>query len=109
MLQTIKHLLSLIRFSHTLFALPFALLATFMAYAVEVIEGRTLEGIVGSPSPPWWTRILWRGFRFFDDPNQIGNWTPLYLDGLWRPLIAIVLCMIFARSTAMAFNRVVDR
>jgi 4-hydroxybenzoate polyprenyltransferase len=57
--------LELIRFSHTLFALPFALLSAVLAW-------RTVE------------------FRF-------------------RDLAGILVCMVFARSAAMAFNRVVDR
>ena len=65
MLRTIRHLLELIRFSHTLFAMPFALLAAVMAGA--------------SPT-----------FR-------------------WRDLLGILLCMITARSFAMAFNRLADR
>jgi 4-hydroxybenzoate polyprenyltransferase len=64
-MQTIRHLLAMIRFSHTLFALPFALLAAVMA----------------------WTE---HGFH-------------------WQQLIGIVLCMVFARSAAMAFNRLADR
>ena len=62
-----KNYLSLIKFSHTVFALPFALVGFFLA---NYLEGKT-------PSLP----IL--GF--------------------------IVLCMIFARSAAMAFNRYLDR
>jgi 4-hydroxybenzoate polyprenyltransferase len=37
MLQTTRHLLEMIRFSHTLFALPFALLAAMMAWTTPVI------------------------------------------------------------------------
>ena len=65
MLKTIRHLLELIRFSHTLFALPFALLAAVMAWRVTE-------------------------FR-------------------WRDLLGILLCMVTARSFAMAFNRLADR
>jgi 4-hydroxybenzoate polyprenyltransferase len=64
-LKIIRHLLELIRFSHTLFALPFALLAAMMA---------------------------WRLSRF-----------------RWLDLIGILLCMVTARSFAMAFNRLTDR
>lgn len=63
-------MLELIRFSHTVFALPFALLAAVMA---------------------------WRG-------GQGGG-----VAFRWRDLLGIALCMIFARSTAMAFNRLADR
>jgi 4-hydroxybenzoate polyprenyltransferase len=59
-------LLELIRFSHTLFALPFALLSASLAWSRE-----------GT-------------FRILD-------------------LLGILLCMVFARSVAMAFNRVTDR
>src|SRR3972149_12073025 len=65
MLKTIRHLLELIRFSHTLFALPFALLAAVMAWRVTA-------------------------FR-------------------WQDLFGILLCMVAARSFAMAFNRLADR
>lgn len=63
-------MLELIRFSHTVFALPFALLAAVMA---------------------------WRG-------GPGGG-----VEFRWQDLLGIALCMIFARSTAMAFNRLADR
>jgi len=65
MFKTIRNLLELIRFSHTLFALPFALLAAVMA---------------------------WRLTQF-----------------RWLDLIGILVCMVTARSFAMAFNRLADR
>jgi 4-hydroxybenzoate polyprenyltransferase len=65
MLTALRRLLELIRFSHTVFALPFALLAAALAW-------RTVP------------------FRVQD-------------------LVGILLCMVFARSAAMAFNRIVDR
>jgi 4-hydroxybenzoate polyprenyltransferase len=68
---TLGNWLGLIRFSHTIFALPFALLATVMAYPTPLPTG-------GYPS-----------FRL-------------------RDLVGILLCMVFARSAAMAFNRLVD-
>jgi len=71
-LQTIRHLLELIRFSHTLFALPFAMLAAVMAWTA----GARAE------SPQAWR---------------------------WQELVGILLCMVTARSTAMAFNRLADR
>jgi len=60
-----RKLLELIRFSHTIFALPFSLLAAALAWA--------------------------------DEPFR------------WSDLLGILLCMVFARSAAMAFNRLVDR
>jgi 4-hydroxybenzoate polyprenyltransferase len=72
MTQIIYHYLGLVRFSHTLFALPFALLSYGMALKLNFLE---------TPPVP---------FRCFD-------------------LIGILLCMIFARSAAMGFNRLIDR
>jgi len=69
--QTVR-MLELIRFSHTVFALPFALLSGVMAWRANAAE---------QPPIP---------FR-------------------WQELLGIVLCMVFARSTAMAFNRLADR
>jgi 4-hydroxybenzoate polyprenyltransferase len=65
MLRRARTLLELVRFSHTLFALPFALASAVLAW-----QGR--------------------GFR-------------------WLDLLGIFLCMVFARSAAMAFNRLSDR
>lgn len=69
MFSRLRHILEMIRFSHTLFALPFALLAAVMAWNVT-------EGLTSA---------------------RIG-----------RELVGIVLCMVTARSAAMAFNRIAD-
>jgi 4-hydroxybenzoate polyprenyltransferase len=66
MLRHVRSLLEMIRFSHTLFALPFAL---------------------------WSAALAWRSKQTFS----------------WLEFIGILLCMGFARSTAMAFNRLADR
>ncbi len=71
MIQRIRQLLELIRFSHTIFALPFAILAAVMALVQPLPNG---EHVV--------LRLR---------------------DG-----VGILLCMVFARSAAMAFNRLVD-
>jgi 4-hydroxybenzoate polyprenyltransferase len=65
MFSEFRKLLELIRFSHTIFALPFALLAAALAWA--------------------------------DEPFRLAD------------LAGILLCMVFARSAAMAFNRLIDR
>lgn len=65
MFTRVRQLLELIRFSHTIFALPFALLAAVLAWQ--------------------------------DEPFRV-------LD-----LAGILLGMVFARSAAMAFNRLADR
>ncbi|MCA8999538.1 MAG: putative 4-hydroxybenzoate polyprenyltransferase [Planctomycetaceae bacterium] len=60
-----REILELIRFSHTVFALPFALLSALLAWQVVPFQ--------------------------------------------WNHLWGVLLCMVFARSAAMAFNRIVDR
>ncbi len=46
MFKTIRHLLELIRFSHTLFALPFALLAAVMAWQLTAFRWPDIVGIL---------------------------------------------------------------
>ncbi|MDR3198755.1 MAG: putative 4-hydroxybenzoate polyprenyltransferase [Planctomycetaceae bacterium] len=65
-------LLGLIRFSHTLFALPFAILGGAMALRLNLHE-----------NPEYCPRMV--------------EW------------VGILLCMVFARSAAMGFNRWADR
>jgi 4-hydroxybenzoate polyprenyltransferase len=67
MFQRARLFLELIRFSHTVFALPFALLSAVLAWQSPGVAFR------------------------------------------WSDLLGIVLCMVFARSAAMAFNRLADR
>ncbi len=67
MFQQLRHFLELIRFSHTVFALPFAMLSAVIAWSTPGSEFR------------------------------------------WRDLLGILVCMVTARSAAMAFNRLVDR
>ncbi len=67
MLKRVRILLEMVRFSHTLFALPFALLSAVLAWQESE-----------------------NGFSFLE-------------------LLGILLCMVLARSAAMAFNRLADR
>jgi 4-hydroxybenzoate polyprenyltransferase len=67
--------LELVRFSHTIFALPFAVMAALIA-------------------------IRWGG-----DPAI--DWTKA--AGAARGGLGLLLCMVTARTAAMAFNRLVDR
>jgi 4-hydroxybenzoate polyprenyltransferase len=108
-LKTIRHLLELIRFSHTLFALPFALLVAVMAWRLQFIEGKKaletpaihdeqLQELLG-------TMVKDLG-RFVDWP-VIGKWQGFAIR--WQEIVGILLCMITARSFAMAFNRLADR
>jgi 4-hydroxybenzoate polyprenyltransferase len=78
----VKNYLSLVKFSHTIFAMPFALIGFFLGLA-------EFTSIV----PGWHTRIY-----------------PLFID--WKIIMVrlalVILCMVFARSAAMAFNRFLD-
>ena len=68
---TLRTYLELVRFSHTVFALPFAIMATLIA------------------------------LKFQADSGPAIHWP--------RALAGILLCMVTARTAAMAFNRLVDR
>ena len=72
-LPYIQHYLRLIKFTHTIFAMPFALIGFSLG----------IQDLLSSnePSLPGW------------------GWT----------LFWVVLCMVFARSSAMGFNRYLDR
>lgn len=62
-----KDYLNLVKFSHTIFALPFAMVGYFLAINLP-------------------------GYEF-----------------LWKTFALVLLCMVFARNSAMAFNRYLDR
>ena len=70
-LRRLRDWLELIRFSHTVFALPFAVLAAVMAWTTPLPDGGSVT-----------LRV--------------------------RDVLGLLLCMVFARSAAMAFNRLVD-
>jgi 4-hydroxybenzoate polyprenyltransferase len=104
---TIRHFLELIRFSHTIFALPFALLAAMMAWRLPDVDPRF-------PTPNAEMRENVEQLSGKRNATVFANWPEVWQkydrSGFrWRELIAIVLCMGFARSAAMAFNRLADR
>ena len=71
-MNPIKNYLSLVKFSHTIFAMPFALIGFVL------------------------------GLRY--------NWIEhISIDQVWIKFILVIICMVTARSTAMAFNRYLDR
>ncbi len=74
MFNKINQYLSLVKFSHTVFALPFAL----MGFTLGVLE-----------------------------INRVFSWS--WLTDNWLLFAKVLLCMVFARSAAMAFNRYLDR
>jgi len=72
MAATLRSYLELVRFSHTIFALPFALMAVILAFHAQA---------PAATAPAEW----------------------------WRRGLGVILCMVTARTAAMAFNRLVDR
>lgn len=66
-IKSVKNYFSLVKFSHTVFAMPFAMIGFSLAVSKPEYE-----------------------FKF-------------------RLLLLVILCMIFARNTAMGFNRIADR
>ena len=66
-IKSVHKYLSLVKFSHTIFAMPFAIIGFFLA--------------VGSN----------------------------YSELSWKLLLLVILCMVFARNAAMAFNRYADK
>ena len=77
-MKQLRQILEMIRFSHTLFALPFALMSAVMCWLVPAATQADLAETEAIP------------FRI-------------------SHLLGIVLCLVFARSAAMAFNRIADR
>lgn len=84
-MANLKNYLSLIRFSHTIFAMPFALIGFFLGitYLKQPLNSLT------TLNQGWHTTIYSSSF-------------------LLCKFILVILCMIFARSAAMAFNRWLD-
>lgn len=105
MLKTIRHLLELIRFSHTLFALPFALLAAVMAWRVTDNYVQFYNSVATTMNQIGDAAM---GPR---QPGEIGYQEPFKTASSfrWQELVGILFCMAFARSAAMAFNRIADR
>ena len=88
-MSTIKNYLSLIKFSHTIFAMPFALIGFFL-------------GILNLKEIP----------HLYYDHSLATNYLNkirLFFTADWYLFFLVILCMVFARSAAMAFNRYLDR
>lgn len=68
---TIKNYLSLVKFSHTVFAMPFAMIGFALGWKYNITSGLSSFNLT--------------------------------------TLLLVILCMLFARSAAMAFNRYLDR
>ena len=85
--RVIKNYLSLVKFSHTIFAMPFALIGFFLGLNRVSFQQGNLNSSVG-----------WGGANTF-----------ISKDDVFIKFFLVIGCMIFARSAAMAFNRWLDR
>lgn len=88
-IKLIKTYASFVKIAHTVFALPFALTGMIAAYAVPTEFIYVLPGPDGAGMPS----------GRFDQ----------HVPFLWSVLLLILLCMVGARSFAMAVNRILDR
>ncbi|MGZ8557071.1 MAG: UbiA-like polyprenyltransferase [Chitinophagaceae bacterium] len=85
----VKSYLSLIKFSHTVFAMPFAMIGFFL-------------GIIWFPVSEMQIDVA---------ANKVSSWSnySTFTNSTYFKLILVIFCMLFARSAAMAFNRYLDR
>jgi len=120
-MSKVKNYLSLIKFSHTIFAMPFALIGFFL--------GLLKFNYTTSVVPGWHTRVYTTGTGQWN-LNETSKWDAdleayvsfshdsllgkIFTGSKTVPtmiiyLSMVILCMVFARSAAMAFNRYLDR
>jgi len=111
-MSTVKKYLSLIKFSHTIFAMPFALIGFFLALSRIFPVGKDGVG--------QWNLNKTIGWGQEGGSRKIVN---ISNDSLFFEIVKgensiviiskyfflVVFCMIFARSAAMSFNRYLDR
>jgi len=90
-MSTVKNYLSLVKFSHTIFAMPFALIGFCL----------------GIKYSHWgWGVGQWNLNKTIGWGYDITNF--VFWSSVLK-LVLVVICMITARSAAMAFNRYLDR
>ncbi|MEO6455022.1 MAG: UbiA-like polyprenyltransferase [Ginsengibacter sp.] len=88
-MSSLKNYLSLVKFSHTIFAMPFALIGFFLALSKPRYRQWNLNMTVGWGGPY---------------PDSPYSWEEILIK-----FTLVILCMVFARSAAMAFNRWLDK
>jgi len=95
-MSTVKNYLSLIKFSHTIFAMPFAMIGFFLGLSYNPIFA---FNYLSTSKSGWHTTI------------GMNNYYSMPLSGtaIIIKFILVLICMITARSAAMAFNRYLDR
>lgn len=112
-MSKVRKYLSLIKFSHTIFAMPFAMIGFFLGlrpgHVVYAVGQWNLNKSVGTggiaPKSP--ETIALQSQYMAARVLNITDKEPVYLVIVY--LLLVILCMVFARSAAMAFNRYLDR
>jgi 4-hydroxybenzoate polyprenyltransferase len=107
-MSTVKKYLSLVKFSHTIFAMPFALIGFFLGLIKYDYNFFTRQWALNST-------VGWRGgnsYAFTTARDSLiykmyNGGDPYFL--FIEYFLLVILCMVFARSAAMAFNRYLDR
>jgi 4-hydroxybenzoate polyprenyltransferase len=108
MFTRIRQLLEMIRFSHTLFALPFALLAALMAWRVSGIDAELRTAGLGD-EPSRYASLLHSDAVATLFHQDLKNHHYKGIAFRWQELLGILCCMVAGRSAAMSFNRLADR
>jgi 4-hydroxybenzoate polyprenyltransferase len=90
-MSTIKKYLSLVKFAHTIFAMPFAMIGFFLGV--------------------FQTNLLFYGNNVsrYSGVHHSGDVINLSVADFSKKFILVLLCMVTARSAAMAFNRWLDK
>ena len=93
-MKAINNYLSLVKFSHTIFALPFALIGFFLGY--ELFSETT--ALFSQTDYTYTAPAVSSSYDF-----------PASLYEVLVRFVLVLVCMITARSAAMAFNRYLDK
>jgi 4-hydroxybenzoate polyprenyltransferase len=89
-MSTVKNYLSLVKFSHTIFAMPFALIG----FSIALLQSRVSMNQWNLNSTTGWSANNFSGYSTRE---------------LVIKFVLVLLCMVTARSAAMAFNRWLDK
>ncbi len=84
-MATIKNYFSLVKFSHTIFAMPFAIIGFTLGIQCILLVQSPVISLPGN---------------WIDWSNNMA---------IFNRLLLVIMCMVTARSAAMAFNRYLDR
>ena len=90
-MSSIKKYLSLVKFGHTIFAMPFAIIGFFLGVVSRL---KDLNYFQPDNRETYVFQLFEKEFLNYEFAEKF---------------VLVILCMIFARSAAMAFNRYLDR